>query len=250
MRYLVLSLILLALTGCGHKGPVLPLGVKLPAAPGGFTAQQRGASVLLSWSAPTRNQDDSQIDNLLGFDLLRMDFATETPCATCRDTSRQVRYVDLEFLQDAQRSGDLFWVSDDGIAPKRAYRYHVVAVTTDQRRGARASLDLVAHTPPLPPEKLQGEGLDRLVRLSWEEAAVPGSACDLLGYQIYRTEDDTPFPLQPVQKNLVVDTRFEDLGVANDTPLRYAVRAILQVGDQEVHSELSEEIVVTPRAGR
>jgi len=250
MRRLLLLVLLTVLSACGHKGAVLPLGVKLPAAPSGFSAQQRGNHFLLSWTAPTLNQDESPLENLLGFDVLRADFASEIPCDTCRDTSRQVRYVDLEYLQDAQRAGDQYSVTDDNITPQRAYRYHVVAVTADKHRGARASLDVVAHLPPPPPQNLWGEGLDRLVRLNWDEVTLPGSDCELLGYHVYRAQGDQPFPLQPLQKNLVVETRFEDLGVANDVPLRYAVRAVMQVGEQEVHSDLSEEIAITPQAGR
>ncbi|PLY12563.1 MAG: hypothetical protein C0624_00810 [Desulfuromonas sp.] len=250
MRLLTTLLLLSFLVGCGHKGPLVPLGAKLPAAPDNFKAQQRGDGFLLSWNAPTRNQDDSPLTNLLGFEVRRMDFDSDTPCATCRDTSQQVLYVDLEYLQNAQRSGDLFLVSNDGITPQRAYRYHVIAETGDKRQGALATLDVVAQQPPLPPANLKGEGLDRLVRLSWDEAAVPGADCNLLGYHVYRSEGNKPFPQQPLQQNLVAGTRFEDLGVTNDTPLRYAVRSVLLVGEQEVYSALSEEIVVTPREGR
>jgi len=247
--YRLTVLLLLLLSACGHKGPVRPLGEHLPVAPTGLQAQQRGTSVLLSWNLPTSNQDGSPLTDLQGFEVLRMDFAGDSPCATCRDTSRPIEFVDLEFLQQAQRSGDRILLADRAIEPQRAYRYSIVAVTTRERRGVRASIDAVTVTPLPPPGGLTAEGLDRLVRLSWNPAPSQEDGT-LLGYRVFRTEVGTPFPLTPVQTQLVSEPRFEDLGVANDVPLRYAVRAVWDVAGREVASDLSEAITVTPKAGR
>lgn len=242
-------LLLLLLTACGHRGPVRPLGEHLPVAPTGLQAQQRGSSVLLAWNLPTSNQDGSPLTDLRGFEILRMDFAGDTPCATCRDTSRPIDFVDLEFLRQAQRSGDRIYLADRTIEPQRAYRYSVVAVTIRERRGVGASIDVVTLPPPSPPGNLIAEGLDRLVRLSWDSPPEAEGGV-LLGYRVFRAENDTPFPLTPVQAQLVTESRFEDLGVANGAPLRYAVRAVLDVAGQEVVSDLSEAVTVTPKAGR
>jgi len=249
MRRLTIPLLFLLLAACGHKGPVRPLGEHLPVAPTGLQAQQRGENILLAWDLPTRNQDGSPLEDLQGFDILRMDFADDTPCATCRDTSRRIEFVDLEYLQQTRRQGDRFYVVDRAVAMNRAYRYSVLAVTTRNRRGVRASIDAITLPPPLPPTDLAAEGLDRLVRLSWAPAPVPEGGA-LLGYQIFRAEAETPFPLTPQQHQVVTEPRYEDLGVANGVPLRYAVRAVVSVAGKEVHSALSEPVTVTPKAGR
>ena len=249
--FIIICALGLLISACGHKGPVLPLGEKLPVAPNELAALQRGHAYLLSWDIPQINQDGSTLDNLIGFDILRMDFDSATPCATCRDTSRQVGYVDLEYLQDASRTGDRFFVMDRGVESQRAYRYHVVAVNNDKRRGERATLDVSAVEPPAPPGDLKATGLDRLVRLDWSSTVEPlPEGATLTGYLVFRTEADTPFPLQPLTPKPSLDTRYEDLGVANDILLRYAVRSVVLQHGQQVESVLSEPVSITPRAGQ
>ena len=106
MRILGIVIMLAVLSGCGHKGPVVPLGEPLPVAPAGFSALQRGDTLLLSWKIPAVNQDGSRIESLKGFEVLRMDFDGSEICDTCRDTARALRTLELDYLQGASRSGD------------------------------------------------------------------------------------------------------------------------------------------------
>ena len=250
MRFIGVIMMLAVVCGCGHKGPVIPLGDPLPVAPAGFSAQQRGDTLLLSWEIPTVNQDGSRIDGLKGFEVLRMDFDGIEICDTCRDTARPLSTLDLDYLQGATRSGSTVSMTDSGIDPPRAYRYHVVALSGQAHRGARATLDVVTLRPPEPPAALQGEGLDRLVKLQWDGDLPLGEGETLLGFLIYRTIAGQPFPPNPLQSRPVVENRYEDLGVANDIPLRYAVRSVILHAGKELQSRLSDEITVTPKAGR
>jgi hypothetical protein len=250
MRILATFMTILLLTACGHKGPVRPLGEQIPVAPRDLSGLQQGDSFLLSWKIPTRNEDGSTLDNLLGFRVMRMDFNSDTPCATCRDTSREVHFVDLEYMDESQRKGDVIYLTDHDIQPGFAYRYHVAAVTTQNEIGIRATMDKRSHQPPLPPQNLNAEGLDRLVRLTWDEPLVPSEDAELLGYLIYRSSSDEPMPLTPITKKPIAGTNYEDLGVPNDTLLRYVIRTVLKIDNKEVYSSPAEETSVTPRKGR
>jgi predicted small lipoprotein YifL len=62
-------LVLVLLAACGKKGPPLPPLVKIPAAPGDFSADRRGATVDLQFTVPSSNRDNSRPANIERVDV-------------------------------------------------------------------------------------------------------------------------------------------------------------------------------------
>lgn len=113
-----------ALCGCGKKGPPLPPLVRLPVSPGAFSAELRGATVDLQFTVPTANTDNSRPAN--------------------------VRRVDVYAI-----TSDDAWTDDQII--KRGKRVASVAV-----KSPRDPDDVVEEDdPPADMEPPQGRGLDQ-----------------------------------------------------------------------------------------
>jgi predicted small lipoprotein YifL len=66
---------LFALPACGRKGPPLPPRPVVPAAVGNLQAEPREAGIVLSWTRPTLNNDNSSLTDLLEFRLFRPPFS-------------------------------------------------------------------------------------------------------------------------------------------------------------------------------
>ncbi len=67
----VALLVLLAVLGCGRKGPPLPPRPIIPMAVGSLRAEPQADGILVSWSRPARNQDGSPLTDLLEFRVSR-----------------------------------------------------------------------------------------------------------------------------------------------------------------------------------
>nr|NIQ98106.1 fibronectin type III domain-containing protein [Desulfuromonadales bacterium]NIS43995.1 fibronectin type III domain-containing protein [Desulfuromonadales bacterium] len=184
------------------------------------------------------------------FRIYRMEYDPADECPECRDTSTLRREVDLEFLIDVVRRGDRLFFWDAAVQDGTGYSYRVAPVTEKGREGASAVARRAVFTPPLAPSDLTARGLDKLVRLSWEESPAGAADCEVLGYNVYRAVDEQPFVGAPVNAQILVTPRFEDFGLENDRTYRYAVRSVALKGELTVESPFSESITVIPRAGR
>jgi len=231
------------LAGCGTKGPVRPLELRLPAAPQGLRVQQRGLRMLLSWAPPGRNQDGSPLEDLQGYRVYKMEYDPTEDCPECRDTSVLLQEVDLDYLRQARRLNGRLYLWDSGLEAGRGYQYRVVAYNRKGREGEPTQLRRLFFLPPTPPSELEASPHDRLVRLSWApvEAAV--------GYNVYRRLPGEPFALEPINAELLAETGFEDFHLKNELTYIYAIRSVVERLDQRVESPLSASVEAVPRPG-
>jgi len=214
-----------------------------------LSVEQRGARLLVAWSLPRTNQDGSPLTNLEGFRVYKMRYDPAQDCPECRDTSVLLQDVDLEYLRDVRRSGERLYLWDDGLEEGAGYQYRIVPYNDRGREGASTQLRVVFTPPPAAPTGLVASGHDRMVRLQWE-AAEPAPDTELIGYNLYRREPEEPFPFEPVNRQPLADTTFDDFGVENDHAYIYSLRTLVRSGGQRVESPLSTTATETPRQGQ
>lgn len=251
IRYLLgVCLLSLGLWGCGFKAPPQPLRQALPEAPANLAVRQLGGRMLIAWNLPSRNQDGSPAKDLAGFNIYRMSYDLQDECPDCRDTSVLLRRIDLDFLNEALRSGErLFWF-DSGLEPETGYQYRVTPLTVEGYEGAPSQLRRPFLVPPLPPAALTASGHDRLVRLEWSPVEeVPGGQA-LLGYNLYRRSGDAPYLPLPLNREVLTETGYDDFQVENGQGYDYLVRTIVRGARGSLESEASVPVSVTPEAGR
>ncbi len=244
---LILSLALAA--GCGHKGPVKPLEKPLPAPSGRLTALQQGDRFQLAWDSPKVNQDGSPMTDLQGFRIYKMKYNLAEDCPECRDTSELLREVDVDYLRNAGRMGERFFIWDGGLEYGAGYQYKIISFTRRGRDGAPATIRKPFFVPPQAPSSLSAEGFDRLVRLSWSPAAVP-PVMQLLGYNIYRRHTGSPFLPLPVNSQVVTELHYDDFDLQNGETYSYTVRTVIQIDDTIVESAAAEMSEAMPQEGR
>ena len=247
-RFLILLFVFFALTACGQRGPVRPLLQALPEAPQNLRVQQQGQRFLITFGLPGKNQDNSPLTDLQGFQVYKMEYDPLRECPECRDTSVLLQSIDLDYLRDVRRVGDRLELWDSGLSPGRGYQYRVVAVNRKGAAGRPAVAKRPFFTPPAAPTGLVATGLDQMVRLSWQP--VPTGDRELVGYNLYRRTPEDAFPTAPINREPIAATRFEEYGLQNGTTYDYAVRSVIKSGDWLVESLLSEAVTVTPEAGR
>lgn len=239
-------LLLLALSACGKKGPVRPLIKPLPAAPTGFFTHQAGNRVLLSWTIPSVNQDGSKLDDLLGFHLYRIEYEEGSFCPECRDPEAPLHRFDLDYLEEVRRDGQRLSFWDTQVRPGVGYRYRLRAVTRKGFEGEGSTLQRVVRAAPPAPEGLSGQPGDRKVQLRWRTPEELAAGDVLLGFNVYRSTGDVPLPEKAHNITLILAPEFDDYGLDNNTPYRYAVRSVVRSGGEVVESEASAEVVATP----
>ncbi len=92
--------------------------------------------------------------------------------------------------------------------------------------------------PPLPPTNLQVRWIADHVELSWEK---PATGTDVVGYNLFKTIGEEPYPKIPVNSNRLTETVFSDIEVREGWTYRYRVVA---VGKNSLLSDPSEEASV------
>jgi hypothetical protein len=242
--------LLLAIAGCGHRGPVRPLLKPLPSAPKALSLVQQGGQFLLSWAIPTTNQDGTPLTDLQGFAVYKMQYDPTRDCPECRDTSVLWQHIDLDYLRQTQRIGDRLYVRDADLNLGKGYQYRVVPLTKDDNEGAQAQIRQAFVRAPAPPASLSAEPHDQMVSLHWTAVTVLPPTAVLAGYNIYRRDGLAPFPPSPVNLAPVADIAFRDFGLSNGRSYTYAVRSVVRLGGVAVESSLSAPAEVTPQSGK
>jgi hypothetical protein len=233
--------------GCGHKGPVRPQRQPLPAAPEQLMLRQQGNGMLLSWIMPRLNQDGTELTDLAGFKVMRMEFDPAEDCADCRDTSTLLRRVELEYLRDVQRDDGRFYMADSDLTEGRGYEYRIIPYNRWGQDGTPIGARQVLTLIPPAPEQPVAQTADGVLILTWQPLQ-PQADVALVGYNVYRRRPGRPFAIAPLNKQPLAEPRFEDRFFKSGSTYLYAVRAVAKQGDREMESRLSEAVIATPRS--
>lgn len=245
----IFSLLSFTLCGCGKKGALVPPEALVPAPVANLALAQKGGYVQVSWSAPTREQGGGRLSDLAGFVLLRrVLLPPEIDCDECPGAYAQLARIDLDYLGQARRIGNLFLFDDYGLKPGESYQYKVHSFTTD---GAQSRDSNRAHrtavTPPLPPVL---EALSSSTGIVLAFVALPPEQGKLRGYNIYRSKKGDPMPLDPINPLPVTGNTYEDKQLLFGVHYSYAVRtvAVSPKGEtvESAPSNLAEGAMVQP----
>lgn len=241
-RILCIVCITLLLAGCGKKGALIPPEALAPAAVSDLKLAQKGEFFQLSWSRPAKEEGGGPLRDLAGFQILKREVLPPAEdCEECPTAYRLLKGVDLEYLQDVRRFGDLFILNDSDVSLGKSYQYKTVAVKKDgtpSRESNRARRTKVE--PPLPPV-LQAASTPTGINL--EFVAIPSPEGSVIqGYNIYRWRAGEALPVNPINDKPVAGNTFEDLHLSRGTLYTYAVRTVASVAGESVESVPSNEV--------
>lgn len=249
LRLLALALLVLLASGCGFKGRPLPLEKPLPVAPLDLEVHQLGNSLLIAWTIPELNQDETPARDLEGFNLYRMLYNPQDVCPDCMDRSTLLEKIDIDYPVNASIIDQRVYYFDRDITPGKGYHYRVAARTRAGREGRPARARLAALLPIEAAGGLAARGHDQMIRLSWE-AYSPAPGDTLLGYQLYRGQGDGATEPVPVNNTILTTTGFDDYGVENGHAYSYQLRSVIQRGEHRLESPASPAASATPLAGQ
>lgn len=235
---------------CGRRGAPIPPRRVAPAAVESVRAGPRDTDILLSWVRPVRNEDGSPLTDLAEFRLSRAVGATgpgSQPAFSLLAT------IHAEQPDNATVQGDQYAYRDDGgpagLRPGVRYTYRVQAVNRSGAVG-RSSPDAFVDFSlgPAPPTALRATAGDGAVDLTWKPPAGGGPAGipPLRGYNLYRGVQPHAYGTQPINAAPVIDTRFRDAGLANETTYYYVVRSVAGERPPWRESANSNEISAAP----
>ena len=240
-----LTLAILVVGACGKKAnPVAPVNY-VPKGIEGLSYAIKGQSLIISWSIPKLNKDESPLVDLKGFTLRKGEFPAKDYCATCPDIFQESLWIDLKGPESPgiQVDSDRVEITSQRLEPGTVYLYQVAAVN---KKGTSsepsATLKVTWDTPLSPPRltdlRLKNEGVEVL----WEapQTLIDGRPAEgLSGYLVYRQvgsgswERLTP---QPLTDRFFVDTR-----VKEGASYRYQLKAVRGVQGALLESPVSEE---------
>ncbi len=249
----ILAAALFVLPACGRKGPPLPPKPIVPAAVGTLQAEPGESGVVLSWTRPTRNDDNSPLTDLIEFRLFRATVALGTS-ATPPAAFSLLATVRADHPENAGVEGSLYVYRDDaggqGLPTGHQYRYRVQAVNRRGEVGA-FSADVAVDFPPAPapPIGLKATAGDGTVALEWQAPPAPLSAdvSPAKGYNVYRGVKPGVYGARPINASPLLQTRFRDVGVENETTYYYMVRSVASDRAPWRESVNSAEVPAVPQ---
>jgi len=182
------------------------------------------------------------LKDLAGFRIFKREvLPPDEDCESCPNAYRLLKNVDLDYLQDARRAGDLFFLSDTDVIVGTTYQYKIVSYRKDgtsSHDSNKARLKMVV--PPMPP-RLTALFSVTGVLLHWEVSASLANG-KIIGSNIYRWRADALPAVVPLNDVFVPGNDFEDLRLERGVTYIYALRTVAEIEGEIVESKFSDEI--------
>jgi predicted small lipoprotein YifL len=231
--------IILALTACGKKGPLVSPDALAPGPIADLKVRQTGSRFLLCLSPPSRDVAGRPLKDLVGVRVFRREvLPPDEDCEECPTAYRLLRTIDLEYPNDIIRFGSLYCLSDAELIPGKTYQYKAVSFQRDgTMSGDSNKVRRKQVTPPVAPA-LKGSSTDSGVVLEWNVPSLSGPGA-LAGFNIYRGRYPGDVPSDPYITMPSAVTRYEDLSLQLGEKYFYVVKAVARVDGELVESEPS-----------
>lgn len=230
LRQIAALSLLLSVTACGKKSPLVYPDMLVPAAPSDLSIQQSGRSLKLSFVLPSKDLAGRAIGGVSGVTILKRDEAPGqgAVCPSCTTDFFLFRKLNLELLPaDSQRYGSLLIVLDGDVQTGRSYTYRVSTLTSERQEGALSPpQSAVMALAPLPPVL---QAVSQPTQIQLEFVGLPPVEGVIAGYNIYRTIKGQPLPLLPLNRKPLSANRYLDEGLNRGTTYVYAVRTVVQL---------------------
>lgn len=237
---LFLWMILILVMGCGKKGPPVPWSTIVPKRIVDLEAKVREGRLLLEWTLPKENTDKSILTDLTGFKIIRSQGDLfEGECRGCGEGGGVVFEGKLD--EKGTDRGKRMSLSFEDLEVKKVYVYQVITIN---KRGYFSSpsnpVFVYWDSPPQTTGMVKADRGDKRVDLEWEPVG------DATGYNIYRRLEDEDFPIDPLNREPLKETRFTDLNVENEKRYIYSIRAVRRVAKTEVEGKGTLSLPITP----
>lgn len=237
---------LLAVAGCGKKGPLIYPDLLVTEAPQAVQLEQRGTSLELSFNLPSKDRRGHGLTEPFVVQVQRRELNPDEPgqCGERPKDYQPAAQIDPEFPDPAMKFGNRIVLLDNDVRHGKRYQYRLVAVSHDGEHGVPAETvrAMVCTVPPAPvitAKTVQGG----IIRLDLH-GEVPDNA-ELVGYAIYRAEAGAALPFLPLATTHGT-AYYEDQSVQRGIAYHYAARMVLRRWDDlVVTSELSPVITTT-----
>ncbi len=237
---------------CGRKGAPLPPLTVIPEAIREIRAVVRSEGILILWSPPQRNNDGSNLENLMGFKVLRSEIPPERTCDRCIEIFEPL--FDVIYTLPVESEGEMeqgiFKVFDNNLKFTYRYKYKVLSYTTTGYLSPDSDIvDVTWDVAPSSPINIVGEGGDKFIHLKW---VPPSTLVDgqpiygLAGFNIYRAKNNRSYSIFPINKEPVTDNYYIDSGLENNVKYFYIIRSVRKVNETLIESPPSNEIIVVP----
>ncbi|HEY7170070.1 MAG TPA: hypothetical protein VH417_04435 [Vicinamibacterales bacterium] len=256
---LVCVLLAASAGACGKKGPPLPPLVRLPVAPGDFTAARRGASADVRFVVPGTNTDGSKPADIIRVDVYAMSSVDPVTDDEVMRRGHRIGMLEIKPPPDPDEDPDAprpetdaekeKGLLDQGApaqvtesipeADSAGIRYYVsVGINKRGRRGplTRRSAVPLGPAPAAPPAPTIAYD-EKAVTVSWPEAAPEAAAA---GVEVYDATTGKRLTDKPVTAATFTDQRIE-WGVERC----YVIGRLAELEHLPVESESSEKACVT-----
>jgi fibronectin type 3 domain-containing protein/predicted small lipoprotein YifL len=238
----IMSIIVLLLTGCGRRGPLVSPEALAPAPIADLRLEQQGGQFLVSWTRPGGEVGGGALKDLAVFQIFKREVLPPgEDCEECPTAYRLMKSIDLEYPQGVIVLGNSYVYMDNDLAEGKTYRYKAYSVKKDgtmSRTSNRAGRKKVA--PPLPPVLKVASSLSGVV-LEWG-GATPSANGRIEGYNIYRKQNGETIYHSPLNGTPVREATFEDKRVEWGKQYDYTVRTVALVDGETVESVPSNEV--------
>jgi len=242
-RFLLITTMLLFISGCGKKGALLPPEALVPGSVRELNVIQTGQDFRITWSAPSREQGGRPLKDLSGFLLSRRDVPPEGgECPSCPDSWKLLSRIELDIPGSALKSGDLFIYFDKGGDKDNRFQYRVTALSKSGGISIPADTPVKKLFSPTPPPTLTATLQPGSIRLGFAPDKGKGPAP--VGFNIYRRKAGDATPLLPLNPELLTGSSWEDLSLEYGSNYRYSAATLSQIEGELVESLRSKEIEI------
>ncbi len=245
MRHVVVFIFLIMfITACGKKGPLIYPEMLMPAAPLNVSLQQVGNSMKLAFSPPSKDLAGRTLSGVSGITIVRRDEPVgQSPgCSSCTTDFAPFRKLNLDLLPpDTRRYGNLLVVLDGDVQPGRAYSYLLSAVTKENLESKfSAPIMAVMVAAPLPPVL---QAISQPTEIHLEFVGIPPLEGVIAGYNVYRSVKGEAFSFLPLNREPLTANRFVDVGLERGVSYVYGVRSVVLLpSGTNAESVLSNEV--------
>jgi len=243
---LPLSILACALAiSCAAPGEPTPPHPVVPASINDLSTHQRGSSVIVSFTVPTKSTRGAKLASAPAVDVYRSSSAPSAP--TIRNPQLVASFPSATVTQNLH-NGRFDWTDSSlpATSPGQSISYVVRTSIAKRRFSADSNLATLHVFPPPPaPSGLRAELTESAINLTWSSSAT--------AFRIYRCEAaksaQLPIcdPSSPAK--LIGDSAansFSDAQFAFNTAYIYTVRAVANSGAETLESDDSAPLAITP----